>query len=125
MKITVARLLETGKLLATKSGQELADLINYVNDTTAEFARVLRGGLSYADNFNCIVRTYSIKHNTEQIIFTDNKIPFGIQVQKVVSTTTGVDSFIWFNGNDNQTRVKIGLIGAPTEVVDVVLLITF
>jgi hypothetical protein len=125
MKLTAARLLETGKLLGTKAGKELADLIAYVNDTSDEIIRALRQGLTFADNFNCQVTKYSISNDTEQIIFTNGKTPIGIIPIKVVSMSTGVDEFAWWVGNDNQTRIKVGLTGAPSASVDIVLVILF
>ena len=125
MKLSLSRLLETSKFISTDAGQQLADFIEYVADLAENTIRALQNQLTFQDNFNAKVSLVSLKHNVEQIVNTDLKRPIGIIPLQTVSTTTGVDSIIWYINNSGQTVVKVGLVGAPAAAVDVTLAILF
>ena len=125
MKMNISRLLETSKFASTDAGQQLADFIQYVADLAENVIRALQNQLTFQDNFNAKVSTISLKHNVEQVVNTDFKRPMGILPLQAISTTTGVDSLIWYVNNSGQTVVKVGLVGSPTAAVDVTLAILF
>lgn len=125
MKISISRLLETSKFLATEPGQALSDFIQYVAELAENVIRALQNNLTFADNFNCKVTTLSLKHNVEQVVNTNAKRPMGILPMQAVSSTTGVDSLIWYVNNSGQVVIKVGFVGAPTTTVDLVVAILF
>jgi hypothetical protein len=125
MKITLSRLLETAKLLQTEAGQQLSDLIEYVNTGFEQIVRALRNGLTFGDNFNCKIATIDLTHNTLQAVNSDSKTPIGIIPIRTLSTTTGVDSFIWYIDQGGQLQVKAGFVGSPSGVQKVTLIILF
>jgi hypothetical protein len=124
-KITISRLFETSKILATKSGQELADLVQYLADFAEQTLRNLRNGLTFADNFNCKVFQVKLLQATDTIINTDSKIPIGIIPIRVVSTTATLDAFGWFIDNNGRVNVNARFSGFPVINIEVVLVILF
>ena len=124
-KISVTRLLETAKLLATEAGSQLAELIDYTNNTFEQIIRALRNNLSFADNFNAKVATVELTHNVNQVINADGKTPTGILPSRVFSTTTGIDSFAWYVSDKGEVNAKATFTGAPTTAQKVVLIILF
>lgn len=125
MKITVSRLLETAKLLQTEAGQQLSELIDYVNTGFEQIVRALRNGLTFSDNVNCKVSTVDLTHNVEQVVNSDSKTPFGIIPIRTLSTTTGIDSLAWYIDTSGRLVVKAGFTGAPSGVQKVTLIILF
>lgn len=125
-KLTVSRLLETSRLLATQAGQQLSELITYTNDTTEQIIRALRQGLTVDDNFNALSATLSLQHNTEQIVDTSGRTPSYVIVGRVVSSSVGVDAFTWYIDNNNRLVVKVGFTTpVPTSAVNVTVIIFF
>jgi hypothetical protein len=126
-KITIARLLETAKFLATKSGQELADFITYVSDLSEQVLRTLNSNVTIRDNLSAKMATISLKNDTEQVINTDGKIPVWVAPMRVVSNVYGVDDFHWWVNQEGEVVVRIGFTGAPSAGVayDVSLVIFF
>jgi hypothetical protein len=117
-KLSVTRLFDATKVLSTKAGEELADLIDYVNTTTSEIIRALRNGLTFSDNFACITPTVSLKHDTEQVISTDGKTPVNVLVGKVGVAKFSVDRFGWYINSSNQLVCKIFYSPVPSSTED-------
>lgn len=124
-KITISRLFETSKILATKSGQELADLVQYLADFAEQTLRNLRGGLTFADNFNCKIAQVRLLQATNTIINTDGKVPIGIIPIRVVATSATLDAFGWFIDNNGKVNVNARFSGFPVTNIEVVLVILF
>ena len=125
MKLSLSRGLEISKFLATESGKQLADFIQYVADLSENMIRALQNNLTFADNFNCKVSTLSLKHNVEQIVNTDGKRPIGVFDLQTVSTTSAVESKIWYVNSSGQMVLKVAFVGAPSTTLDVTVAILF
>lgn len=124
-KLSISRLLEASKLLATKSGQELSDLIDYVNDLADQTLRALRQGLTYGDNFKCEIINCTLKDNVEQPINYNGQNIIEVRALRTISTTYGMASMLWYKNNANQLVVKMGFTGSPPDAVDVVLFVMY
>lgn len=124
-KLSISRLLDSSKLLQTAAGQQLQELITFVNDVSDQVIRALRQGLTFEDNFKCKISIVSLKHDTEQRINYDDKQIFGILPVRCISSTTGLSGFIWYINSSNQLIVKPEFIGAPTDPVDVTIVILY
>jgi hypothetical protein len=124
-KITISRLFETSKILTTKSGQELQEFISYVADFAEQTLRNLKNGLTFADNVNCQISTYGLQHNVDQSINTAGKTPLGIIPLRVISSTTGIDTFGWYVADNGAIRIKAGFTGAPAGNIDLTVVILF
>ena len=124
-KISLQRLLEVSKLLATDAGSQLGELITFVNDLADQTLRALRQGLTLSDNINCLVQTIDLKHNVESVVNTNNNTPVAIIPARVYSSATGINGFIWYVNSKSQTIVKATFIDAPTDTQKCVLIIHF
>jgi hypothetical protein len=124
-KLSISRLLETSKLLSTKAGQELREALVYLNDLADQVLRALRQGLTFEDNFKCTIVTVSLQNNVESVVYTDNQNIFGVLPIRVISTSYGIDSTLWFKNSNNELVVKLGLSGSPTEAVQVQLIVFY
>lgn len=125
MKLGISRLVETSKLLNTKAGKELSDLITHYTELAEGVIRALNNGLTLEDNMNGKALSVSLKSGVEQVINTDGKVPAEVRVRRVASSAYGVDSFLWYINNSGFTVVKANFTGSPTESLDVTLAILF
>lgn len=126
-RLSVTRLLDTAKLLATTAGSQLTDLIEYTNNTFSEVIRALRNGLTFRDNFDAFEREFSLKHDTEGPVFTNSRTPRGIFVMQVVSGMYA-GQVAWRIDERAQVLVKPTFSPTPaagSETQTVRLLITF
>ncbi len=125
-KLSINALLETSKMLATKAGQELKDLLDYTNSISDNMLRALRQGLTFDDNIKGTSLTASLLHNTPQIINYDRRQNiFAVIPVRTISTETGIDSMLWYMDSSSNLTVKVGFTGAPTTKVDTVLAIFY
>ena len=67
-KITISRLFEVSKYLATDAGKDLGDALQYLSEFVEVTIRNLRNGLTYADNFNAITKEVIVRPNTETVV---------------------------------------------------------
>lgn len=124
-KLSISRLLEVSKLLATDAGKQLEELLTFTNDVADQVLRALRNGLTFQDNFNCKISTASMKHEVETEVSTDSKRPVGVIPIRVLSTAIGIDKLTWYINNQGRLTVKVSFTTATTDVVDVQFLILF
>lgn len=124
MKITITRLLELSKALATEAGDQLKDTLTYLADLAENTVRALRNGLSFADNFACFIQTVSLKHNVASQV-TATKQVVGILPIRTFSSIYPLDSFTWYYDDQNRLTVKAGFVGAPAIAVDVTLVLLY
>lgn len=85
-KMTISRLFETSRILATKTGQEISDFIQYMAELAEQTIRNLRNGLTLEDNVRCLVRTITLTHNTQQIVNADGKNPLHVLATRAFGT---------------------------------------
>jgi hypothetical protein len=125
-KISVPKILETSKLLSSKTGQELSELIQYVSTVSTQLIQSLRNGLNYEDNFDCHPTTVNLTHNMEQIVNRGStRAPKEVRARRVVSTTTAVTALIWYLDNSGNLVVKAKFDGAPVTTQEVDLIVYF
>ena len=125
-QLKVSRLLEVSKILTTKSGQELADFVQYVADLAEQVVRTLRNGVSFADNMDATFKEATLVSGDATTVNTGTKRPRMVQVAQVMSLTYALDSFLWYIDSKGATQVKATFTGTPgTTRVSVVLLIVY
>ncbi len=124
MKITITRLLDTAKFLATEVGQAIPGFFEYMAEFVEQTTRALRSGLTFADNFDCQVKTVSLKHDTIQVV-SATKAVTGIIPVRVVSKTNSIASFGWWYSDNGELTVKMAYTITTTDPLDVVLVILF
>lgn len=124
MKITLTRVLETSKILATKVGQEIPDFFNYMAEFVEQVVRALRNGLTFRDNFDCDVKVAKLLHNIPQVISSTRQVT-GIIPLRIVSQTATLRDFGWYYDENNRLTVKVGFDADPNSSIDVILLLLF
>lgn len=123
-KVTISRIFETSKTLATKSGQELSEFVVYMAQFAEQALRALRQGLTFSENFAAQQINVALTHNVEQII-NIQKQPVGIIPIRTISASTAVESFIWYINDQTQTVVKANFVGAPATSQTVAIVVLF
>lgn len=128
-KITVSRIFELSKYLATKSGQELKEALTYISEFAEVSLRTLRNGLTFSDNFDCVIKTVSLRTGTEsKILVPGRKRAVGVLLLKVEDNTYAYyDTFGWKYDADGNLVVKATFTGSPASTLDIAcsLLILF
>ena len=124
-KLNISRLLESSKLLATKAGQELQELIGFVQDTTNQIVLALRQGLSFEDNFKCMSSTITLTHGVEQTVNSNSKQISYVLPMRTVSSTTALTSFVYYINGNNELAITAEFKGAPTTPQMVIIIIFF
>lgn len=127
MKLSLPKLLETSRLLGTQAGQQLQELIEYVSSTLSQIIQSLRNGLTFRDNFDCLIQTVTLTHNNSQVINRGStaKTVTGVTAMQTISTTTAVTALVWYLDSSNSLVVVPQFLGAPTSAVNVVLRIEY
>jgi len=123
-KITIARIFELSEAMATKSGKELANFLEFTAQLAEQALRALRNGLTFDDNFDAQVTTVEVKHNIPTILAT-NKTPRGVLVIRQYSIDNALDSFQWYFDNDGNTTVKATFVGSPTDAITLQVVVLF
>ena len=119
-----SRLLETARILATDVGKQIPDFFEYMADFVENTTRILRGGISFSDNFACDVRTGTLLTGVAQVVNATRTVT-GIIPLKVVSITSGIDSFSWYYDSSGRLTVKIDFTGTPTAPLDTLLVLLY
>ena len=124
-KITISRLFELSKALATDAGDALKEPLTYLADFAEQTIRNLKNGLTFSDNFACKVATLSLTSGVASVVNTDGKTPTDILVTRVVSSANRLDSFGWWVTDSGETKVNATFTGSPTSALTVRLVIFF
>jgi hypothetical protein len=116
-KITISRIFEISKYLATKAGQELRDPLTYLSEFAEVTLRNLRNGLTFADNLDCEVKRVSVRNDLETIVSTstsDSKRAVRITVDRAIDGTYYVvNSFGWKYNANGDIVIKATFDGTP------------
>ncbi len=124
-KLSISRLLEASKLLQTKAGQELQELITFVNDLANQIVLALRQGLTFEDNVKCKVTTVTLTHQIPQVINSEGKQISGIIPVRIMSTTEMLIGLNWYIDVSNQLVLTPYFVTATDTPYDVKIIILY
>lgn len=124
MKLTITRVFETAKILATETGQQISDMVNYLAEFVDQVVRALRNGLTFADNFDCQIKTVSLTHDVAQIVSSDRKVTGMIPI-RCVRQDLMLSEFGWYYDDNGRLTVKASFDADPGNAVDVQLVMLF
>ncbi len=124
MKVTITRLLETSKYLATEAGAQLTGMIGQLADFMDQGVRALRNGLTFRDNYDCDPRTLSLKNATATVVASTRPVT-GILTPRTLSTTHALTSFLWYYDANSKLTVKATFLPVPTGTVDQEVILLF
>lgn len=126
MKITLSRIFETSKALATSAGQELGDFIDFTAQMSEQVLRALRNGLTFEDNVRCLSQRVTFTSGQPQVVSTSGKLPTRVLATRVYSFTNGLAGFLWYVDGQNRLTVRCTFDNTPgTNRIDVDLLIFY
>ena len=126
MKITLSRVFETSRALATSAGQELSDFIDFTAQMSEQVLRALRNGLTLEDNVRCLTQRVTLESDKHQQVATGGKLPNKVLVTRIYSLTNGLSGFLWYVDNQNRLNVRCTFDNSPgTNKIDVDLLIFY
>ena len=132
-KITISRLFEVSKYLATDAGKELKDALVYLSEFVEVIVRNLRKGLTFEDNFDTQVKQVILRPDIETVILsaTTRRVKEVVVRQVIHDTYYRLSGFGWKYNSEGQVVVSAGFLDdsgtspAATENVTVALLIHF
>lgn len=132
MKVTLSRIFDASKALATKPGKELADLIATVAEFAKQIVPPLQNGLSFADNWNGDAKVIELSSDVDQVVSVpDGKTPTDVEVGRVLSTEHMLVGFLWWLDGDGQLTVRARFSAlddsdpTPTDAAEVRLLVSY
>jgi hypothetical protein len=124
MKLTLTRLLETSRIMATKVGQEIPFFFDYMAEFVEQTIRALRNGLNFADNFACEIREVELTHDTAQTIQASKTVRM-ILFTRVLSTSQLLVGQGWYYDDNNNLTVKVRFSGGAGTAAPVVIVLLF
>ena len=126
-KITIQRIFETTKALATEAGQSLQDFINFNAQFAEVTLRALRNGLTYDDNMNCEIKQVTLTHNeTQTVLQAAKNRPTEVRVRRVLDTQYALLSpLAWGYTASGAVFVKAAFTPTPTSAVKVEIIILY
>jgi hypothetical protein len=122
-RLTINRILETSKYLATDAGQQLADLITYIGDFAEQTIRALRQGLTFADNVKCQMPTVAVTSAVATLVNLDGKTPIGVWPIRMTGSASGYDAFAWAIDDQGRLTVTVTTTGGGRADVTLIILI--
>lgn len=121
-RLTIARVFEASKILATEAGQQIRELVTYSSEAFEQIVRALRNNLTFEDNFRCRVVTVSLTDAVFSDVFTGGGVATGVVPLQVQSQVVGVKDFTWFVTEAGQLRVRVGFTTPGTYSVKLLVL---
>lgn len=74
-KLSLSKIFELSKALTSESGAELEEPLTFLSELGEQVLRVLKNQLTFGDNFNCEIKSTSLRHNTAIPIEVGSKRP--------------------------------------------------
>lgn len=124
MKLTLTRLLDTGRILATEPGQQLAFFFSYLAEFVEQTIRALRNGLTFSDNFACEIKRVTLTSGEAQTITASRQVT-GAVVMRVVSQTSYLTGFNYYYDTRGELTVIAEFSSGASTSHDVVILLLF
>lgn len=121
-KITISRIFETSRALATKAGAELSDVVQFVADLAEQTLRNLRNGLTYTDNFDCQSKPVYLRNGVATPVSVSGlKAVSEVRVRRFLDTRYALSSWIWYVDQNGRLTVTAGFSGSPDANYEVPL----
>jgi hypothetical protein len=119
-KITISRIFEVSLIAASKAYTDMQPFVDYVNSLADNTIRILRNGITLADNLSCTIVNQKFIPG-QALTFAVNARPIGIIV---LQSDQPVTSFVWVNSNDI-TQVSGTITSTATAAFNVKLCVFY
>lgn len=103
MKLTISRLFDATRLLATQAGNDISELVEFTQTFAEQTLRALRNGLSFEDNVKCTTPVVILKHGVPQVLNVTGTV-VGIIPTRVFGVQ-GISSLSWFYDKSGRLNV--------------------
>lgn len=115
-KVTITRLFEVSRYLATQAGTELKDALVYLSEFAEVVTRNLRNGLTFQDNFDVLIKRVQVLPDTESVVLpAQSRRVNHIMVRRSVDDTYyEISSFGWKYKANGEIAIKAGFTGSPS-----------
>jgi hypothetical protein len=124
-KITIQRIFDATKALASEAGQSLQDFINFQAQFAEITLRALRNGLTYADNMDCEIRSLKLSQNAS-VAINLTKRPTEIRARRVLETSFALAQPIQWGFTANGKPFVVAVFSpVPTTPVEVEIIILY
>ncbi len=123
-KLSIQRVFETSKLLATDSGKELQELIGYVAEFAEQTLRILRNGVGVADQLDAQLVNAIVVSGEETEIST-NKVPIGIFPIRIQEEGTKNGEFGWYLNDQGRVITNLVVTGTALDQYTVTYLVIY
>jgi hypothetical protein len=124
-KITIQRIFDATKALASEAGQSLQDFINFQAQFAEITLRALRNGLTYADNMDCEIRSLKLSQNAS-VALNLTKRPTEIRARRVLETSFALAQPIQWGFTANGKPFVVAVFSpVPTTPVEVEIIILY
>ncbi len=123
MKVKLSSVLDLSKFLATQSGKELRDALDYLAQLSQQVITLLTSNLSYGDNFNCEIKRLEVKNNTFTTIKPGKNINVSeVRIRRVIDNNYFIIDYFGWNYDANQNINFIAnFINSPRKFQDAVI----
>ncbi len=126
MRVNLSAIFSTSQLIATKSGQELQQLITTFADFVKQIVPVLQNGLTITDNFNAEAKDIELSSEAEQVVSAAaGKTVTDVIPGRVYETGTMLTGFGWWLDDNSELIVMAQFDPVPTSPVVVRLNILY
>lgn len=123
-RVNVSRSFDTSKIKSTKSGKDLGEWIDRVEDAIDQHTREINGGLDFSSNLNTKLSTIEVKHATPTTLNTGGRAPLGLIPLKVESASIAVTSYTCNTNSSGETvatfylgsTVAAGTVTVPSDL---------
>jgi hypothetical protein len=124
-KVTKSRTYDASKELSTPEGATLKGFIDDQLSGDELTFRILRNGISFADNINCVIKDVSLRHGVPQVVGVDKPVDM-ILVGKVYSQLNGLSAPLHWYYNDKSDLILIANFnGSPSVAIKIRIVILF
>jgi hypothetical protein len=125
-KITISRIFETARALATEAGGQLQDFIQFQAQFAEITIRALRNGLTDEDNTDCTIRVVELTDNVPLVIAPTAKRAREVRVRRLLTSTTALSAPLAWGFTNNGSVTMTGKFSpTPTAPVQVEIIILY
>jgi hypothetical protein len=127
MKLKLSSVFETSRYIATKSGAELREALEYIAEFSQQVVTALNAKLSYGDNFLCEVKQISLANNTETVVSTDSQYKAKeVRLRRLISSQYYQwSSWGWTYNAQGQLVVQAAISGTPSGQIPAEIIIYY
>jgi hypothetical protein len=120
MKITLPRIFDSSRMLATEAGKQVSELIDFCQQAFEQLIKLTRNNITFEDNIKCQVVTVTLRHNEQTVLASTSRIK-GIIPTRVFGNALA--SYTWSYNDKSQLTFTATFATATSSAVSVTLIL--